>query len=397
PAGRVTRDQGDAAAAMRAAARTIRAEYMLPFMDHALMEPMNAAALVTDGAVEVWSPTQGSTPVQEIAAQTAGVPVGKVKVHALMPGGAFGRRFTPDDVAIAVAVARQIPGTPVHVVWTREDSIRNGAYRPLTYHQLEGGLDAAGNPVAWVHHISGAGNPFLLGSGQELPYAVPNILVDVYAKDIPVPTGPWRSVTYPHMGFVVDGFTDELAAAAGKDPYQFKRALLGKSPKLLACLDLVAQKAGWGKPLPQGHAVGIAALSSFGSHAAEVAEVSVSPAGEVKVHRVVAAVHVGTVVNPPMIEAQVEGAITMALSFTLKHGITLRDGAVVEGNFDDYPLIRMGEMPPVEVHVVPSDEAPTGVGEPPVPPLAPAVANAIFAATGKRIRRLPIEAGALRA
>ncbi len=397
PAGRVTRQAGDALAAMRAAAKTISAEYLLPFMDHALMEPMNAAALVTDAGVEIWAPTQSSSRVQEEAARLAGVPVGKVRVHALLVGGGFGRRYTPDDVLLAVAVAKQLPGTPVHVVWTREDSIRNGAYRPLTYHQLQGGLDAAGNPVSWIQHISGAGERGLLGSGNELPYAIPNILADVYVKEIPFATGPWRSVTFPHMGFVVDGFTDELAAAAGMDPYRFKRGLLSQNPKLLACLDLAAQKAGWGRPLPKGHAVGIAALSSFGSHASEVAEVSVTPEGEVKVHRVVAAVHVGTVVNPPMIEAQVEGAITMALSFTLKHAITLRDGAVQESNFHDYPILRMDELPPIEVHVVPSDEPPTGIGEPPVPPLAPAVTNAIYAATGKRIRRLPIEAAALRA
>ena len=397
PAGRVTREAGDAPAAMRTAAKVIEAEYMLPFMDHALMEPMNAAALVAEGGVEVWAPTQSSSRVQEEVAQLAGVAVGKVRVHALLSGGGFGRRYTPDDVLLAVAVAKQVPGTPVHVVWTREDSIRNGVYRPLTYHQLQGGLDAAGNPVAWIQRISGAGEAGMLGSGRELPYAIPNIRAEVYARSIPVPTGPWRSVTFPHMGFVVDGFTDELAAAAGKDPYRFKRALLGQNPKLLACLDLAAEKAGWGRPLPKGHAVGIAALSSFGSHAAEVAEVSVSPEGEVKVHRVVAAVHVGTVVNPPMIEAQVEGAITMALSFTLKHGITLRDGAVQESNFHDYPILRMDELPPIEVHVVPSDEAPTGIGEPPVPPLAPAVVNAIFAATGNRIRRLPVDVAALRA
>jgi isoquinoline 1-oxidoreductase beta subunit len=396
-AGQVTRNVGDAPAALRTAAKQVEAEYFLPFMDHVPMEPMVAAALVRDGAVEVWAPTQVASEAQGVAAQVAGVPVGRVRLHSLLAGGGFGRRLTPDDVVLAVTVAKQVPGTPVKVVWTRADSIRNGTYRPLTYHHLQGGLDAAGNPVAWVHHIAGAGERGLIGDGNELPYAIPNIRADVYAKDIPVPTGAWRSVTYTHMGFVVDGFMDELAAAAGKDPYRFRRDLLAHDPKLLACLDLVAEKAGWGKPLPKGYGRGIAAASSFGSHAAEVAEVSVSPDGEVKVHRVVAAVHVGTVVNPPGLVAQVESAVTLALSFTLKHGITLRDGAVQESNFHDYPLVRIDEMPPVEVHVVPSQDAPTGIGEPPVPPLAPAVVNAIFAATGKRVRRLPVDPAALRA
>lgn len=393
----VTRHDGDASAALASAARVVEAEYLSPFLDHIPMEPMNAAALVKDGKVEVWVPTQIGTGAQRAAAQVAGVQPGDVQLHSLLAGGAFGRRLTPDDTILAVEVAKRMPGTPVHVVWTREDSVRNGTYRPLTYHRLRGGLDAAGNPIAWVHSLAGAGDAGLLARGDEVTYAIPNVHSEVYADRTAIPVGAWRSVHYTHLGWVVESFMDELATAAGKDPYQFRRRLLSPNPKLLACLDLVAEKAGWGKPLPKGHAVGIAAVSSFASHAAEVAEVSVSPEGQVNVHRVVAAVHVGTVINPDMLQAQVEGAVTLALSYTLKHQITVVDGAVQESNFHDYPIMRINDMPPVEVHVVPSDAAPTGIGEPPVPPLPAAVCNAIFAATGKRVRKLPITPEMLRA
>jgi isoquinoline 1-oxidoreductase beta subunit len=395
--GQVTRSTGDAPAALGAAAKVLEAEFLSPFMDHMPMEPMNAAALVKDGTVEVWVPTQIATGTQQAAAQVAGVQPGAVRVHSLLVGGAFGRRLTPDDTILAVEVAKRLPGTPVHVVWTREDSVRNGTYRPLTYHRLRGGLDAAGKPVVWMHHVLGAGPGGLVGRGDEVPYAIPNLRAEIHTKQTAIPVGAWRSVHFTHMGWVIETFMDELAVAAGKDPYQFRRDALSNSPKLLACLDLAAAKAGWGQPLPRGRFRGIACASSFASHAAEVAEVSVSPEGQVKVHRVVAAVHVGTVINPDMLRAQVESAVTLALSYTLKHQITVADGVVGEGNFDDYPIIRMDEMPPVEVYVVPSEDAPTGIGEPPVPPLPPAVCNAIFAATGKRIRRLPVDPKLLRA
>jgi isoquinoline 1-oxidoreductase beta subunit len=395
--GKVTRNVGDANAALARAARVVQAEYFAPYMDHIPMEPMNATALVRPDGVEVWVPTQSASASQQAAAGVAGVKPAAVKVHSLLLGGGFGRRFAADDVVIAVEVAKRVPGKPVKVVWTREDSVRNGAYRPLTYHSFRGGLDAAGNPVALLHRIGGVSDSGTVGNGEENPYAFPNHRAEQHLKQTAVPTGPWRSVSFTHMGWVTDGFMDELAVAARKDPYQFKRAALAHNPKLLACIDLAAQKAGWGKPLPAGHARGIAASSSFNSHAAEVADVSISPDGEVKVHRVVVAAHVGTVVNPVTLAAQVESAVTLALGFTLRHGITVVDGAVQESNFHDYPVMRLDEMPAIEFYPVPSEEPPTGIGEPPVPPLPPAVTNAIFAATGKRIRRLPIDPKALRA
>ncbi len=394
--GQVTRNTGDAAAALAAAAKVVEGEFLSPFIDHVPMEPMNATAVVKDGKVEVWVPTQVGTAAQQVAAQVAGVQKGDVKMHFLLAGGGFGRRLTPDDTILAVEVAKRMPGTPVHVVWTREDSIRNGTYRPLTYHKLRGGVDAQGNLVAWLHQLCGAGDPGLIGRGNEVPYGIPNIHSELHPKNTAIPTGAWRSVHMTHLGWVVESFLDELAAAGGKDPYRLRHDLLGGSPKLLAALDLVAEKGGWGKPVPKGHALGIAAVSSFGSHAAEVAEVSVASDGQVKVHRVAVGVHVGTVVNPQLLRSQVESAVTLALGYTLKHQIVVVDGAVQQSNFDDFPILRIAEMPPVEVYVVPSDDPPTGIGEPPVPPLAGAVCNAIFAATGKRIRRLPIDAKALR-
>ncbi len=385
--GTTVRQDGDADGALAAAARIVEADYRLPFIDHAPMEPMNAAAHVRDGRVEVWVPTQVATASQQAAARVAGVPVANVAMHVPLVGGAFGRRLQTDDVELAVEVAMRVDG-PVQVVWTREDSIRNGAYRPLTYHRLRAGLDVRGDPVAWTHRVLGAGPEGLVVPGVESPpYRFPASRADYHVKETPVPTGAWRSVTYTHFGFVIESFMDELAHAAGRDPYRFRRELMTE-PKLRDALDLAASKAGWGSTA-KGRGLGIAAVSSFRSHVAEVAEVSVED-GHVRVHRVVCAVHCGQVVNPRPLHEQVEGAIALALGFTLKHEITLRDGAVEQGNFTDYPILRMDEMPEVEVHVVPSTDPPTGIGEPPVPPLAAAVANAIFAATGKRVRRLPI-------
>jgi isoquinoline 1-oxidoreductase beta subunit len=274
-------------------------------------------------------------------------------------------------------------------VWTREDSIRNGAYRPLTYHRLRGGLDAEGRIAGWHHRVLGAGGRGLVvpGAGSP-PYQIPNLLADFHLRQTPVPVGAWRSVSYTHQGFVIESFIDELAHAAGACPYEFRRTHM-TVPQLRAALDLVAEKAEWGTPLPEGRGRGIAAVSSFSSHAAEVAEVTVEN-GQLRVDRVVAAVHCGRVINPDTLRAQVVGGITLALSYTLKHAITIEDGAVVEGNYTDYPILRIDEMPDVEVHVVPSTDPPTGIGEPPVPPLAAAVANAVFAATGRRVRELPI-------
>ncbi len=387
--GTVAREAGDPDGALASAARVVEADYALPFIDHAPMEPLNAVAHVRDGGVEVWVPTQVATASQQTAARVAGVPVANVVMHVPFIGGGFGRRLETDDVELAVEVAKRVDG-PVQVLWTREDSIRNGAYRPLTYHRLRGGLDPRGEPVAWTHRVVGAGPRGLVVPGLESPpYRLPNFRGDFHIRDTAIPTGAWRSVTYTHFGFVIESFIDELAHAAGKDPYRFRRDLMTE-PRLRDALDLAASRAGWGKATA-GRTLGIAAVSSFRSHVAEVAEISVED-GQVRVHRVVCAVHCGQVVNPGPLREQVEGAITLALGFTLKHQITVRDGAVEQGNFTDYPVLRIDEMPEVEVHVVPSADPPTGIGEPPVPPLAAAVANAIFAATARRPRRLPIEA-----
>lgn len=387
--GQPMRSAGDAEAAFASAAKRVEATYHLPFIDHAPMEPMVAAARVKDGHVELWVPTQVPTAAQAAAARVAGVPVGNVKIHVTLPGGGFGRRLQTDDTQIAVEVAKQVDA-PVQVFWTREDSMRNGAYRPLTQHYLRGAVDADGKPVAWLHRAMGVGDRGLVASGADSPpYTLPNFLADMHLMPTAVPLGAWRSVSYTHMGFVIETFVDELAALAGKDPLQFRRENLS-NPKLRAALELAAEKAGWGTPLPPGRARGIAAVSSFGSHAAEVVELSLAPDGKVKVHRVVVGVHVGRVINPDGLLAQAEGAITLALGYTLKHQITVKEGAVEQGNFDDYPLITIGEMPPVELYAVPSEDPPTGIGEPPVPPLAAAVANALFGLTGRRVRRLPV-------
>ncbi|NJD11798.1 MAG: xanthine dehydrogenase family protein molybdopterin-binding subunit [Gemmatimonadetes bacterium] len=388
PAARAIKNVGDVDAAMTGAAKRIAAEYRVPFMDHAVMEPLNATAHVHDGTVEVWVPTQSPTAAQQTAAEVAGVAPGKVTLHVPLVGSGFGRRLNTDDTALAVEVAKRVTA-PVRVWCPRADVTKNGFYRPLSVHLLRGGLDAQGNLVAWLHRSAGAGAQGLIASGSDNPgYDIPNLRAEFTEKQTAVPVGAWRSVAYTHMGFVQESFMDELAHEAGQDPLAFRLKYM-PAGKLRQCLELVAEKANWGRPAP-GRFQGIAATSSFASHAAEVAEVSVSPAGEVKVHRVVVAAHVGQVVQPDNIASQTEGAIVLALGYTLKHEITVVDGVVQQTGFSDYPLLRIDEMPLVEVYTVPSTEPPTGSGEPPVPPLPAAVCNAIFAATGKRIRQLPI-------
>ncbi len=386
-AGEVEAERGDPDAGIARADAIVEADYALPFLDHAPMEPMNAVARVDGDRVEVWVPTQVATAAQQAAARVAGVEPGDVVLHSTLIGGGFGRRLRTDDTELAVEVAKHVDG-PVQVLWTREDSIRNGFYRPLTYHRLRAGL-RDGAPSGWTHRLVGAGSRGLVVSGAgQPPYRLPDLRVDYHLPETPVPVGAWRSVSYTHLGFVIESFVDELAHAAGRDPYRFRQGLMTE-PKLRAAMDLAAERADWERGAPAGRALGIAAVSSFSSHVAEVADVSVRD-GQVRVHKVVCGVHCGRVINPDTLRAQIEGGITLALSYTLKHAITLEDGAVREGNFTDYPLLRMDEMPEVEVHVVPSTDPPTGIGEPPVPPLAAAVTNAVFAATGRRIRRLPI-------
>ena len=392
---------GDAAAALAAAAKSIEATYTVPFLHHATMEPMNCTAAVRAGFCDVWAPTQNQTRAQEVAAEAAGVPKEKVRIHTTLLGGGFGRRLESDFVAEAVSISKAI-NAPVKVIWSREDDTQHGFYRPATYNELRAGLDAQGRPVAWAHHIvappiltkfgplQNGIDATLIDGAADVPYAFPNLLVDQLAVDLPVPLGFWRSVGASQNAFAVECFFDEVAAAAGRDPYELRRELLQSKPRHLRVLELAASKAGWGTPLPAGRGRGIAVAEWEPTTCAEVAEVSVGPDGTVRVHRVVCAVDCGPVVNPDTIEAQLQGGVVFGLSAALYGAITIDKGRVQQSNFHDYQVLRMPEMPVVEVHIVPSTDAQGGIGEPSVPPTAPAVCNAIFAATGKRIRSLPV-------
>jgi len=374
----------------------------VPFLHHATMEPMNCTAHVRADGCDVWAPTQNQTRAQEVAAELTGLSKGRVRVHTTFLGGGFGRRLEPDFVAEAVRVSQAV-GAPVKVIWSREDDVQHGFYRPATYNKFAAGLDAAGTPVAWTHRI--VAPPILLKFGPldkgidrtlidgaaNLPYAIPNVAVDQVAVDLlPIPRGFWRSVGISQNAFVTECFFDEVAAAAGKDPYELRRALLADKPRHLRTLELAAEKAGWGTPLPAGRGRGIALAEWAPTTCAQVAEVSVTPDGNVRVHRVVCAVDCGPTVNVGQIEAQLQGGIVYGLTAALYGQITIERGRVKQSNFTDYPMLHMNEMPVVEVHIVPSSDKQGGIGEPSVGPIAPAVCNAIFAATGKRVRRLPI-------
>ncbi len=400
--GAAARKDGDAAAALAGAAKRVEAVYEVPFLHHATMEPMNCTAHVRLDGCDVWAPTQNQTRAQEVAADLSGLPKEKVRIRTTFLGGGFGRRLEPDFVSEAVRLSKAV-GAPVKVIWSREDDVRHGFYRPATYNKFAAGLDAAGNAVAWTHRI--VAPPILLKFGPldkgidrtlvdgaaNLPYAIPNVAVDQVAVDLlPVPRGFWRSVGISQNAFVTECFADEVAGAAGKDPYAFRRGLLGDKPRHRRTLELAAERAGWGSPLPAGRGRGIALAEWAPTTCAQVAEVSVAQDGTVRVHRVVCAVDCGPVVNPDTIEAQLQGGIVYGLTAALYGEITIERGRVKQGNFDDYPMLRLPEMPVVEVYIVPSTDPQGGIGEPAVGPIAPAVCNAIFAATGKRIRKLPI-------
>jgi isoquinoline 1-oxidoreductase beta subunit len=404
--GTVARKVGDPASALASSAKKISATYDVPYLAHACMEPLNCVVDLRSGSCEIWTGTQFETVDRARAAEIAGLPPDKVQIHTTFLGGGFGRRANPasDFVVEAVHVAKAAKA-PVKVVWTREDDTRGGWYRPMWFDRFSAGVDAEGNPVAWTHTIVGQSiaqgtlfEPMMIKDGvdatsvegaADLLYGIPNLQVDLHTPKIGVPVQWWRSVGHSHTGFSVEAFFDELAHLGGKDPYQLRRKLLAAQPRMLATLDLAAQKAGWGAPLPKGVGRGIATHFSFNSYVAQVIEASVEK-GAVRVHRIVCAVDCGTVVNPNQVRAQMEGGIIYGLSAALKSEITLENGRVQQSNFHDFEVIRMSEAPPIEVHIVPSDERPTGVGEPGVPPVAPALANALFAATGKRIRHLPI-------
>ncbi|HEX3097870.1 MAG TPA: xanthine dehydrogenase family protein molybdopterin-binding subunit [Usitatibacter sp.] len=392
--------------AMKAAAKTIAADYEVPFLAHAAMEPLNCTVELTGDGADVWVGSQFQGVDREAAAKALRIPVEKVRLHTLLAGGGFGRRANPvsDYVVEACEVARRAK-VPVKLVWTREDDIRGGFYRPAYLHRVEVGLDGAGTITAWRHAIAGpsilAGTPFepmMVKDGidptsvegvADTPYAIPNMDVSLHTVDAGVPVLWWRSVGHSHAAFVMETLMDEAAAAAGQDPVAYRRALLAAKPRVLNVLEVAAAKAGWGTPLPKGRARGIAVHESFGSVCAQVAEVSIVE-GAPRVHRVVAAFDCGLAVNPMGVEAQVQSAVAYGLGAALFGAITLADGRVQQSNFHDYRVLRLAEMPVVEVHLTGSGDKPTGVGEPATPPIAPAVANALFALTGKRARKLPL-------
>jgi isoquinoline 1-oxidoreductase subunit beta len=405
--GVVAKQDGDAASALAIAAKKLTAVYELPYLAHAPMEPQNCVADVRADGCDVWTGTQFQTVDRDVAAQVTGLKPEQVNVHTMLLGGGFGRRAVPDAhmVREAVEISKAIK-TPVKVVWTREDDTRGGFYRPRAYHKIAGGIDDGGNLTAWQHRVVCQsfikGTPFesaiikdgvdqtAVEGAADLPYAIPNLFVDWQMAPGGVPCLWWRSVGHSHNAFVVESFFDELAHAAGKDPYELRSALLEKYPRHKRVLELAAEKANWGSPLKEGRGRGIAVHESFGSFIAQVAEVSVSDAGQVRVHRVVCAVDCGPTVNPRGISAQMESGVTFGLTAALYGEISFQDGRVRQGNFHDYPMLRMNEAPIVETHIVPSTDKMGGIGETGVPPIAPAVCNAIFALTGKRVRRLPI-------
>jgi isoquinoline 1-oxidoreductase beta subunit len=412
--GAVARNDGDAVKVLGGAARTLEASFEFPFLAHSAMEPMNCVASLGAESCEVWNGEQFHTIDQGAVAEIVGLAPERVKINQLFAGGSFGRRANPasDFLREAAYIAKAIKGAaPVKLVWTREDDMRAGYYRPMYYHTIKAALDGSGNVIAWQQRIVGqsilAGTPFekmmvkdgvdgtSVEGASSLPYAIPNLLVELHSPKIGVPVQWWRSVGSTHTAFSTETFLDELAVAAGKDPVAFRNTLLAAKPRHLGVLKLATEKAGWGLALARGKASekrgrGVAVHESFNTVVAQVAEVTVSTDGKFKVDRVVCAVDCGVAVNPDVVRAQMEGGIGFGLAAALHSAITLKDGVVEQSNFHQYPPLRINEMPKVEVHIVASTEKPTGVGEPGTPVIAPAVANAIAAATGKRPRSLPL-------
>lgn len=395
--------KGDVEKALKGAAKKLEAVYEVPYQAHATMEPMSCTAEVRSDGADLWVGTQFQEMTQKLASKLTGLPASSINIHTTYLGGGFGRRSELDFITDALEIAKQVPGTPVKLVWTREDDMRHDYYRPYAYNLLHGGIDKDGKPVAWSHRVVSGSImtrvfPMFVKNGidhsavesaVDVPYGTPNVLVDYHMHDTGVPIGFWRSVGNSIHAFVTESFFDELCALGKKDPYEARKALLTDA-RLKGVVELAAEKAGWGKPLDKGKGRGIACNKSFGSYAAQVAEITVGDDGKVKVDRVVCAIDCGMVVNPDTVQAQVQGAIAYGLTAALKSEITIAGGKVEQANFHNFQLLRLPEMPKIEVYIVPSTEKPGGVGEPGVPPIAPAVANAVFAATGKRIRKLPI-------
>ena len=409
--GAVALNEGDVTAGMNQATTKLEAEYRFPYLAHAPMEPLNCVADVRADGCDIWTGTQGQTTERFTAAFLTGLDPEQVNVHTQLLGGGFGRRGTLDGhfVAEAVQISQSIQA-PVKVIWSREDDIQGGYYRPTSYHSISAGLDTAGDPISWQHRIvsqsimegtdwaapPGSVEDIAVEGAAELPYAIPSRMVDWQRAPRGVPLLWWRSVGHSHNAFVVETFVDELAHAADRDPYEFRQALLTEHPRHQRVLEAVADMAGWGNPPPEGQGRGLAVHESFGSFVAQVADVSVSAEGKVKVHRVFCAVDCGPIVNPDTIEAQIEGGIAFGLTAALYGEITFNNGRVEQNNFHDYKMLRIDEMPQVETSILSSTDSMGGVGEISVPPIAPAVANAIFTVTGKRVRQLPIQSEDLR-
>jgi isoquinoline 1-oxidoreductase subunit beta len=407
--GAVAENIGDADRAMATAVTKVEATYQLPFLAHATMEPVNCTVHVRRDHCEVWVGTQALARAQAVAAKTAGLPLDQVVVHNHLIGGGFGRRLEADYVVRAVEIAKQVDG-PVKAVWTREEDIQHDMYRPMFLHRLSAGLDAKGRPVAWKNHYAGSSviarylppafnnglDPDTTEGAIDLVYDLPNLHVEYVRVEPPgIPTAFWRSVGPSRNVFVTESFMDELAAAAKQDPVAYRLALLDKTPRAKAVLALAADKAGWGEKLPPRIGRGVSIQNAFATYMAQVAEVEVGKDGSVRVWRVVCAVDCGTVINPDTVQAQIQSAIMFGITAALYGEITLKNGRVEQANFDSYQILRMNEAPDVEVHIIPSGEAPGGLGEAGTSAIVPAVTNAIFAATGKRLRKLPADPAVL--
>jgi len=405
------RQDGDVGSALKGAAHTVTASFEFPYLAHAPMEPLDAVVKLDAKSCELWYGSQFQTADQAAAARVAGLDPQQVSIHTLYAGGSFGRRanFYSDYIVEAVSIAKAFgaDGTPIKLQWTREDDLHGGLYRPMYFHKMEAALSADKKLVGWRHVIVGqsimAGTPFAVPGKPDptsvegaatIAYSIPNVSVELATTKTGVPVLWWRVVGSSHTTFAVETFIDQVAREAGVDPFEFRRGLLDKSPRLKGVLELAADKAGWSSaPLPKGKGRGIAVAEAFNTFVAQVAEVTVDDTGAVKVDRVVCAVDCGTAVNPDIISAQMEGGVGFGLSAALYGAITLKDGRVEQDNFNSYRVLRMSEMPKVEVHIMPSSEKPTGVGEPGVAPIGPAVANAIFAATGKPVHVFPMNRG----
>ncbi len=408
--GAVAQNTGDADKAMAGAATKIEASYQLPFLAHATMEPMNCTVHVRPDGCEIWVGNQALSRVQAVAAKMLNLPLEKVVVHNHLIGGGFGRRLEVDGVIRAVQIARQVDA-PLKVVWTREEDIQHDMYRPYWFDRISVGLDASGKPIAWNNRFAGSSviarwappafrnglDPDTTEGAIDLVYDLPNFHVEYVRVEPPgIPTAFWRSVGPSHNVFVTESMIDEMAAAAKQDPVEYRKALLGKSPRAKAALELAATKAGWGGKLPAGRGRGVSLQFVFGSYLAQIAEVEVAKDGSVRVHRVVCAMDCGTVVNPDTVQAQLQSGINFGVTAALYGEITLKDGRVEQTNFDSYQMLRIDQAPAIEVHIVPSTEPPGGMGETGTSGIVPAISNAIFAATGKRLRKMPVDPAVLK-